>query len=130
MRKWQEPCFGPDFGPFDPNLGRQIFYSKIWLRQSLDIMIRYHHVQYEKKLMIHNWETWWRTDGRMDGRADRRTDRRTRVISWGAFPLKSSVKEPRSEISFNFVRMKSNANRIYFMVGEISVRVSCKHPLK
>ena len=70
------------------------------------------------------------TDGRMDGRADRRTDRRTRVISWGAFPLKSSVKEPRSEISFNFVRMKSNANRIYFMVGEISIRVSCKHPLK
>ena len=57
LRKWQEPCFGPDFGPFDPNLGRQIFYSKIWLRQSLDIMIRYHHVQYEKKLMIHNWET-------------------------------------------------------------------------
>ena len=28
------------------------FFSKIWLRQSLDIMVSYHHVQYQKKLMI------------------------------------------------------------------------------
>ena len=25
------------------------FSSKIWLRQSLDIMVSYHHVQYQKK---------------------------------------------------------------------------------
>ena len=25
------------------------FFSKIWLRQSLDIMVSYHHVQYKKK---------------------------------------------------------------------------------
>ena len=28
------------------------FFSKIWLRQSLDIMVRYQHVKYQKKLMI------------------------------------------------------------------------------
>ena len=47
------------------------FSSKIWLRQSLDIMISYHHhVQYQKKLMIQSWEnleTDWRTDRRTDG---------------------------------------------------------------
>ena len=52
-----------------------IFFSKIWFGQSLDIMISYHHEQYQKKLMIQSWEnlvTEWRTDGRID--------RRTRVI--------------------------------------------------
>ena len=34
----QKHGFGPDFGP---NLGGQIFFSKIWLCQSLDIMICY-----------------------------------------------------------------------------------------
>ena len=45
---------GPNFGPFDPNSGHQnlFFPSKFWLRQSLDIMISYYHVQYQKKLMI------------------------------------------------------------------------------
>ena len=28
------------------------FFSKIWLRQSLDIMVSYHDLQYQKKLMI------------------------------------------------------------------------------
>ena len=27
------------------------FLKKIWLRQSLDIIVSYHHVQYQKKLM-------------------------------------------------------------------------------
>ena len=38
--------FGPEFVTFDPNSGRQIFFSTIWLCQSLNIMIKYHHVQY------------------------------------------------------------------------------------
>ena len=29
-----------------------LFFSKIWLCQSLDIMVSYYHVQYQKKLMI------------------------------------------------------------------------------
>ena len=28
------------------------FFSKIWPRQSLDVMHSYHHVQYQKELMI------------------------------------------------------------------------------
>ena len=29
--------------------GRQIFFSKIWLSQSLDIKVSYHHIEYQKK---------------------------------------------------------------------------------
>ena len=48
------------------------FFSKIWLHQSLDIMVSYHHVQYQKELMMQSWENFV-TDGR--------TDRQTTVIS-------------------------------------------------
>ena len=41
--------FGPDLGLLGPNLGCEIFFSKIGLPQSLDIMVSYHHVQYQKK---------------------------------------------------------------------------------
>ena len=50
------PSFWPNFGPFGPNSGHQIFLNKIWLCQSLDIMVSYHHVQYQKKLMIQSWK--------------------------------------------------------------------------
>ena len=66
----KETSFGPDFNPFGPNSGRQIFFSKTWLCQSLDIMVSYHHVQYQIKKMIQSWEnlvTDGQTDGRMDG---------------------------------------------------------------
>ena len=43
LRKWQKTSFGLD---------HQNISSKIWLGQSLDIMVSYHHVQYQKKLMI------------------------------------------------------------------------------
>ena len=42
----KKPNSGPDFGPFGPNSGCQIFFSKIWLHQSLDFMVTYDHVQY------------------------------------------------------------------------------------
>ena len=67
LRKWQKTL---DFGPFAPNLGCQILFSKIWLPQSLDVTVRHHHVQYQEKLMIQSWEnlvtdgqTDWGTDG-------------------------------------------------------------------
>ena len=41
-------------GRLGPNSGRQIFFSKIWLRQSLDVMVSYDHVQYQENLMIHS----------------------------------------------------------------------------
>ena len=44
----KKPSFGFDFDPFGPNSGHQFFFSKIWLRQSLDIMVSYHHAQYLK----------------------------------------------------------------------------------
>ena len=43
--------FGLYLGPLSRNSGYQ-FFSKIGLRQSLDIMVNYHHVKYQKKLMI------------------------------------------------------------------------------
>ena len=72
----KKPSFGSDFGPFAQNSGCQTFFSKIWLRQSLDIMVSYHHVQYQEKLIIQSCKNLV-TDGRTDGQ----TDRRTRVIS-------------------------------------------------
>ena len=45
------------------------FCAKIWLDQSLHIMISYHHVQYQKKLQIQSWELLV-----TDGRTDRQTD--------------------------------------------------------
>ena len=50
--KKKKTSFRPDFGPFGQNLGHQNCFPKIWLRQSLDIMVSYQHVQYQKKLMI------------------------------------------------------------------------------
>ena len=52
----KKPCFRPDFGPFDPNSSCQFFFPKIWLCQSLNVMVSYHHVQYQKKLMIQSCE--------------------------------------------------------------------------
>ena len=39
---WAKLCL------FGPNSGRQFFFKKIWPCQSLDIMVSYHHVQYQK----------------------------------------------------------------------------------
>ena len=63
----------------ETKFGRKIFFSKIWPCQSLDIMVSYHHVQYQKKTN----ETILRkhSGGRTEGQTDRRTDRRIRVIS-------------------------------------------------
>ena len=44
--------------------GTKFFFSKTWLRKSLDIMVSYHHVQYQ-----------W--DGQTDRQMDRRTDGQT-----------------------------------------------------
>ena len=45
----KKPSFGPDFGSLGPNSGPQFFFSKIWLSQLPNIMVSYHHVQYQKK---------------------------------------------------------------------------------
>ena len=61
----KKSSFGPDFGPFGPNSDHQFFFSKIWLGQSLDTMVSYHHAQYQKKLMIQTWGNLV-TDGQTD----------------------------------------------------------------
>ena len=64
----KKPYFGSDLGLLGPNSGRRcFFFSKIWLRQSIDIMVNNHHVQYQKKLMIQSSENLV-SDGRTDGR--------------------------------------------------------------
>ena len=68
----KKASFGPDFGPFGPKSGRQFlnFFSKIWVCQSLDFMISYHHVQYQKKtkdLILRKLN-----DGQKDGKSDGR----------------------------------------------------------
>ena len=59
--------FRPAGFKFEPPL----FFSKTWLRQSLNIMVSY-HVRYQKKLMIQSWENLV-TGGRTDGRTDEQT---------------------------------------------------------
>ena len=48
----KKPHFGPDLGQLGPICATKFCFSKIWLRQSLDIMASYHHVQHQKKLII------------------------------------------------------------------------------
>ena len=50
------------------------FLTKIWLRQSLDIMDSYYHAQYQKKLMIQSWENLV-MDEWPDGRTDTQTEK-------------------------------------------------------
>ena len=55
-------------GPILTQIWAANFFKKIWYRQSLDIMVSYHHVQYQKKLMSRSWENLV-----TDGPTDRRT---------------------------------------------------------
>ena len=48
----EKPHFGSDLGPLPRIQTAKFFFSKIWLCQSLDFNVSYHHVQYQKKLMI------------------------------------------------------------------------------
>ena len=77
----EKPYSGPDLGPLNPNLSHHFFSWKIWLCQSLDIMIRYQNVKYEKKTndsILRTFSNGW-TDAQT---TDRQTDvQRTRLIS-------------------------------------------------
>ena len=83
------------FWPICAKFGPPKFFSKIWLCYSVDILNSYHHVQYQKKLVIKSWQdlvtdgwTDWRTDRPMD----RQTIRQLRVISLDLVRLTSSVQ--------------------------------------
>ena len=72
----KRPSLGTDFGTFGPNSSRHFFFffSKICLRQSVDIMVSYHHVQYQKKTNDPILRKL--SDGRKDVRTEGRTDGR------------------------------------------------------
>ena len=46
----EKPNFGPDLGSLGPNSGG-LFFTNL-ASHLIDIMVSYHHVQYQKKLMI------------------------------------------------------------------------------
>ena len=48
----EKPHFGPDFDHWAEVWAAKFFFPKMYLRQSLDIMVSYHHVRYQKKLMF------------------------------------------------------------------------------
>ena len=98
----QKPSFGPEFVPFWPKFGPKTFFvvvtsaryytllqaiiivwarfwpiwpkfwPPIWRCQSLNI-VSYHHVQYQKKLIIQSWKNLI-TDRRPDSETDRLTE--------------------------------------------------------
>ena len=76
----EKPLFRPDLHLLGPNSSHKFFFSKVWFYQSLDIMVSYHHVQYQKKnnSPIFRKLIDGRTEGQTDGRTDGRTDRQTR----------------------------------------------------
>ena len=75
-KKWQKTLLWTWFRSTGPKFGSPSFFSKIWFCQSLDVMVSYQHVKYQKKLIIQSWENLV-TDGRTDQQKDRRTDRQT-----------------------------------------------------
>ena len=75
---WQKTSFCIWFRPVGFKFGLPnclgFFFSKIWLCQSLNTMVIYHHVRYQKNLMIQSWENLV-TVGQMDGQINRQTDK-------------------------------------------------------
>ena len=79
--------FGTENGK-KPSFGSPIFFlfSKIWLHQSLDIMVSYNHLQYQKKLMIQSWQNLV-TNGQMD--------RQTEGPEWFHRACPTKVEQPK-----------------------------------
>ena len=86
-RDWQKTSLWAWFGFVGHKFGRPIFFSKIWLCPSLDIMVSYCHVQYHKKPIIQPWENSV-TDGRTDRQTDRQKDESNLIVR-----LTSSVQQ-------------------------------------
>ena len=61
----KKPRLRPGFGLFDPNSGCQFFFSKIWLRQSVDIIVNIRKKTNDQILRKIG-------DGRADGQTDQR----------------------------------------------------------
>ena len=64
----KKPSFGPDLS-YLVQIRAAIFFSKLWLCQSLDVMVSYHHVQYQKKLILTKTSDGW-TDGQTEAQTE------------------------------------------------------------
>ena len=76
LRKWKKLVLGQILAHLTQIRAADFFFfffSKIWLRQSLDIIVSYHYVQNQKKLIFQSWVNLV-TDGQTDRRTDRQTD--------------------------------------------------------
>ena len=112
LRKWQKTW------------AAKIFW-KMWLCQPLDTMASYHHVQYQKTLMIQSWENLvtngqadWRTDrgtdGPTEGQVDAQRDRQTEGRQWFqkrkialSFPSKMPWKsKPNIKMLLHYMSIK------------------------
>ena len=72
----KKTSFGLDFDLSGQiRAAKKIFFSKIWLGHSLDILVSYHHAQYQKKtkdpILRKHIDKW--TDRRTDGHTDGQT---------------------------------------------------------
>ena len=103
------------------NLGHQTFFSKTWLYRSLDIMISYPRVQYQKKLIVQSWE-----DLVTDGQADRQTDENDFI---GRCP--TNVDYPTNNLRilvglFGWIAFQGLSDDINFLSSILSVKLRKK----
>ena len=57
----KKPNFGPDFGPFGPNLGSN-FFPEFYLYQLLDSVLSYYPMQFKGKLKNQTWQNGKKTN--------------------------------------------------------------------
>ena len=91
LRKLQKTQSRTQFWSIWPKFSLSNFFSKIWLHQSLNVMVSYCHVQYQKKLMIQSWQNLV-TDGRMD---------RRKYDEWLHRRLSTNVERPKRGLFYN-----------------------------
>ena len=74
LRKWQKPSFGPNFGPFGPNLGCQFILFYFFFKNLAPSVTRYYGQLSSCKISEKTNDPILRklSDGRMDGRTDGR----------------------------------------------------------
>ena len=99
-------------------------FFKNLLCQSLDMMVSYYHVQYQKKLMIQSWENVG-----MDRRTDRRTDRR--IDGWVWYQRNPNSRKWRKTSFWAWCNQnlsKNTASLVWCMdICLAIVKFACRH---
>ena len=112
----------PILAYFTQILTTNFFSSKIWLHQSLDIMVKFHHVQCQKKLMLESWENWV---------TDRRTNKRMRLIHRTLWDWCRASKKSNFSINIDDCITTNSHKRVFSILvifyNEILKKVVIKH---